>query len=92
MALKPTSRRPVGKQVVPPRRKGKAAVQPPQRGPAPATRADEPDAPTAQQPATLAQQGTDFTAEGSPPPGRVANSTPAGPQTASSAGSAGKKR
>ena len=57
MALKPTSRHPVGRQAPTPRRRAKAAPTP--------------------LPPSLAAQKSDFTAEGAPPPGKVATTPPA---------------
>jgi len=60
--LKPTPRRPVGRQLATPPRLAPLRVAPARV---------EPDAKAA-----LAEQKSDFTAEGAPPPGKVANSIP----------------
>lgn len=63
MAQKPASRRPIGRQ----------KATPPSRSKAPPVPGLEP---LPVKPPSLAEQKTDFTAEGSPPPGKVATTAP----------------
>jgi hypothetical protein len=63
MAQKPASRRPIGRQTATPPSRSKAAPVP--GGP-----------PLPASTPSLAEQKSDFTAEGSPPPGKVATTAP----------------
>lgn len=65
MSLKPT-RRAIGRQVATPPSRRKAPATPGRGG-----------LPSSPQPLSLAKQHSDFTAEGSPPPGKVATNSPA---------------